>query len=207
MVALSKEIAAYKRKWDVVEGDQLGGWALVHDERLVGSFNSLESAAKLAVGWFGRGPYLIRQVGALLSLCWLHCSTEPPMPTVACGFVGGACVTARGHGSIACPSLPTRFRFTENASPAGSGTIRGPAFLKYFSSGTQGGNSSSTMTALNYPTVSRQDDRLSNGLAKPKRPSFSTRPFLSDRGKPRAAAGPRVPCDSVLRTAWSSGLI
>lgn len=27
MVALSKEIAAYKRKWDVVEGDQLGGWA------------------------------------------------------------------------------------------------------------------------------------------------------------------------------------
>ena len=64
MAALSKEIAAYKRMRDVVEADHFGEWVLVHDEQLVGSFNSFEAAAQVAMERFGRGPYLIRQVGA-----------------------------------------------------------------------------------------------------------------------------------------------
>lgn len=64
MAALSKEIAAYKRMRDVVEADHFGEWVLVHDERLIGSFNSFEAAAEVAIEQFGRGPYLIRQVGA-----------------------------------------------------------------------------------------------------------------------------------------------
>ena len=64
MAALSKGIAAYKRMRDVVEADHFGKWVLVHDEQLVGSFNSFEAAAEVAIEQFGRGPYLIRQVGA-----------------------------------------------------------------------------------------------------------------------------------------------
>lgn len=36
----------------------------MHDERLIGSFNSFEAAAEVAIEQFGRGPCLIRQVGA-----------------------------------------------------------------------------------------------------------------------------------------------
>ena len=64
MAALSKEIAAYKRMRDIVEADHFGEWVLVHDERLIGSFNSFEASAKVAIERFVRGPYLIRQVGA-----------------------------------------------------------------------------------------------------------------------------------------------
>ena len=72
MAALSKEIAAYKRMRDVVEADHFGEWVLVHDERLVGSFNSFEAAAEVAIERFGRGPYLTGKLAHLLSLCRLH---------------------------------------------------------------------------------------------------------------------------------------
>ncbi len=64
MAALSKEIAAYRRMRNIVEADHLGEWVLVHDEQLVSSFDSFEAAAQVAIERFGRGPYLIRQVGA-----------------------------------------------------------------------------------------------------------------------------------------------
>ena len=64
MTALSDEIAAYERMRNGLETDHFGKWALVHQETLVGTYESFELAADDAVQRFGKGPYLIRQVGA-----------------------------------------------------------------------------------------------------------------------------------------------
>lgn len=64
MATLTKEIAAYERMRNDLEVDHLGEWVVVHDEELVGTYESFEKAAEDAVQRFGRGPYLIRQIGA-----------------------------------------------------------------------------------------------------------------------------------------------
>jgi hypothetical protein len=64
MGELSKEIAAYDKIRSGLETDHPGEWVLVHDEQLVDLFETFEAAADAAVKQFGRGPYLIRQVGA-----------------------------------------------------------------------------------------------------------------------------------------------
>ncbi|MCY4095975.1 MAG: hypothetical protein OXG05_12725 [Gammaproteobacteria bacterium] len=64
MPTLSKEISAYERMKTELEVDYLGKWALVHDEILVGKFDTFEDAADHAVANFGRGPYLIREIGS-----------------------------------------------------------------------------------------------------------------------------------------------
>lgn len=64
MATLSKEIAAYERMRNDLEVDHLGQWVVVHDEKLIGTYESFEKAAEDAVPRFGRGPYLIRRVGA-----------------------------------------------------------------------------------------------------------------------------------------------
>jgi hypothetical protein len=64
MAELSDEISAYENMRADLEAKALGKWALVHDKQLVGTFDSFEKAAELGVGRFGRGPYLIRQIGA-----------------------------------------------------------------------------------------------------------------------------------------------
>ncbi len=64
MSELTKEIAAYERMRNELETDHLGEWALVHDEGLVGLYATFEEAAAEAVRQFGRGPYLIREIGA-----------------------------------------------------------------------------------------------------------------------------------------------
>ena len=64
MSTLSREITAYEGMQNELEVDFLGMWALVHDETLVGKFDSFEKAAEHAVANFGRGPYLIRQIGS-----------------------------------------------------------------------------------------------------------------------------------------------
>ena len=64
MPELTKEIAAYERMRNELETDYLGKWVLVHDEALVGVYATFEEAAAKAVQQFGRGPYLIREVGA-----------------------------------------------------------------------------------------------------------------------------------------------
>ena len=63
MSKLSKEIAAYEQVKDVLEMDHFGEWVVFHDEKLVDTFTSFEEAAKDATRKFGRGPYLIRQIG------------------------------------------------------------------------------------------------------------------------------------------------
>ena len=61
---LSEEIAAYEKMRSTLEADHLGKWVVVHEGKLVDVFESFEEAADQAVCRFGRGPYLIRQVGA-----------------------------------------------------------------------------------------------------------------------------------------------
>ena len=64
MRTLKKEIAAYENLRSDLETEHLGEWVLVHDEQLIGTYKSFAAAADYAVQRFGRGPYLIREVGA-----------------------------------------------------------------------------------------------------------------------------------------------
>ena len=63
MDELQREIAAYDRMRDHLETDHFGKWIVMHDEKLAGTYSGFEEAAEDAVRRFGRGPYLIRQVG------------------------------------------------------------------------------------------------------------------------------------------------
>ena len=63
MTGLKNEIAAYDRMRPDLEIEHLGEWVVIHAEKLVGTYDSFEDAADDAVRRFGRGPYLIRQVG------------------------------------------------------------------------------------------------------------------------------------------------
>lgn len=62
---LAKEIAAYETMRSALETEHLGKWVVVHDRELVGIYESFVAAAADAVGKFGRGPYLIREIGAV----------------------------------------------------------------------------------------------------------------------------------------------
>lgn len=64
MPGLKDEIAAYEAMRPELESSHLGEWAVVHDGNLIGTYPSFDLAARDAVHRFGRGPYLIRQIGA-----------------------------------------------------------------------------------------------------------------------------------------------
>jgi hypothetical protein len=64
MADLDTEIAVYDAKRQELEASHMGKWVLVHESELIGIFDSFQGAAENAVRKFGRGPYLIRQVGA-----------------------------------------------------------------------------------------------------------------------------------------------
>jgi hypothetical protein len=64
MADLKDEIAAYDAIKANLETKSLGKWAVVHDRKLIGIYESFDSADKDAVHRFGFGHYLIRQVGA-----------------------------------------------------------------------------------------------------------------------------------------------
>jgi hypothetical protein len=63
MADLEKEIAAFETRRADLEKRAVGKWVVFHDQDLTGIFDSFELAAQEAVRRFGRGPYLIRQVG------------------------------------------------------------------------------------------------------------------------------------------------
>lgn len=63
MTLLSREIAAYDRMRDSLETDHFAEWVVVHGEKLAGTYMDFQAAAADAVRRFGRGPYLIRQIG------------------------------------------------------------------------------------------------------------------------------------------------
>ena len=60
---LSKETAAYEQMREELERNFLGKWVVFHDEEFVGCYDDFQVAAEEAVIKFGRGPYLIREVG------------------------------------------------------------------------------------------------------------------------------------------------
>jgi hypothetical protein len=64
MPDLDRELAAYEKFRNDLEAHKMGRWVLIHDEKVIGDYDSLNAAAQDAVAKFGRGPYLIRQVGA-----------------------------------------------------------------------------------------------------------------------------------------------
>ena len=64
MAELDQEISAFNGMSAELEAHHMGKWVLIHDLTLVAIYDSFESAAEDAVRKFGRGPYLIRQVGA-----------------------------------------------------------------------------------------------------------------------------------------------
>lgn len=64
MAVIDTELAAYEGMRAQLESEHMGKWVVVQDGKLVGTYDSFEAAAEDAVRKFGRGPYLIRQVGA-----------------------------------------------------------------------------------------------------------------------------------------------
>ena len=56
MADLQQEISAYEAMRGNLETKFLGKWVLVHDLALIGTYETLESAAQDAVRRFGRGP-------------------------------------------------------------------------------------------------------------------------------------------------------
>ena len=64
MTELDRNIAAYEKQEPELMAKHHGRWVVFHDGKLAGTFDAFEAAAEEAVKKFGRGPYLIRQVGA-----------------------------------------------------------------------------------------------------------------------------------------------
>ena len=58
------EIAAYDEMREELEAKHTGKWVLFHGRQLISLYDTFEAVAEDAVRRFGRGPYLIRQVGA-----------------------------------------------------------------------------------------------------------------------------------------------
>lgn len=63
MVNLNQNIAAYEKMQNSLEAEHMGKWVVFHDCILIALYDSFEDAADEAVQKFGRGPFLIRQIG------------------------------------------------------------------------------------------------------------------------------------------------
>ena len=60
---LDAQIEVYDAMREELEREHRGKWVVIHDEELVGTYRSFQAAAIDAVEKFGRGPYLIREIG------------------------------------------------------------------------------------------------------------------------------------------------
>ena len=63
MASLAQDMAAYDAMKAELEQNHLGQWVLIHDEGLVGTYDTFHAAAEVALAKFGAGPYHIRKVG------------------------------------------------------------------------------------------------------------------------------------------------
>lgn len=61
---LDRDIKAFEEKRAELEKTYPSKFVVFKDGQLVGAWDTLDAAATEAVRQFGRGPYLIRQVGA-----------------------------------------------------------------------------------------------------------------------------------------------
>ena len=64
MPPLDQEIATYERLREWLEAEHHSEWAVIHGETYVGAYATFDEAVREAVRRFGRGPYLIREIGA-----------------------------------------------------------------------------------------------------------------------------------------------
>jgi hypothetical protein len=64
MAELATERKLFEKLRRDLEASAKGQWVLIRDSELIGTFPSFEAAAGEAVRRFGRGPYLIREIGA-----------------------------------------------------------------------------------------------------------------------------------------------
>ena len=64
MATIDNELAAFETLKPELEAHQMGKWVLIYGGQLIAVHETFESAAIDASAKFGRGPYLIRQVGA-----------------------------------------------------------------------------------------------------------------------------------------------
>ncbi len=67
MADIEVEIAAYERMQSDLEQEHMGKWVVVHDEQLIGAYEGYWDAYAVAARRFGRGPYLLREVGVDMS--------------------------------------------------------------------------------------------------------------------------------------------
>ena len=63
MATLDDNIAVYDKMREHLEAELFGKWVIFYNEELAGSYDDFEDAAVDAIKRFGRGPYLIRNVG------------------------------------------------------------------------------------------------------------------------------------------------
>ena len=61
---LSHDIKAYETMQKDLELHHDGKWVVICEGDFVDAFDTLDAAASEAINRFGRGPYLIRRVGA-----------------------------------------------------------------------------------------------------------------------------------------------
>ena len=62
-MALEREIRAFEAQRSELEKRYHRKFVIFHGDDFAGAFDDFDSAAREAVRLFGRGPYLIRQVG------------------------------------------------------------------------------------------------------------------------------------------------
>ena len=65
MADMEDNIAAFEKMLEDLQRNHMGKWVLFHENKLEGIYDSFEKAAMDATARFGRGPFLIRQVGAV----------------------------------------------------------------------------------------------------------------------------------------------
>ena len=64
MANIDVEIAAYRSEIFELEMHHRGKWVVFHGGQRIDLYDTFDGAAEDAVSRFGRGPYLIRQIGA-----------------------------------------------------------------------------------------------------------------------------------------------
>jgi hypothetical protein len=82
-MALNDEIVAYESMRGALEADYMGKWVLFHGNALICTYDSFDDAATDAVQRYGRGPYLIRQVGAPAVVLPAYLQSRPCRPSSA----------------------------------------------------------------------------------------------------------------------------
>ena len=64
MAVLEREYAVFDDMKEQLEAEHHLEWVVIHDDEFVGVFETFQDAAVVAVRRYGRGPYLITQIGA-----------------------------------------------------------------------------------------------------------------------------------------------